>query len=222
MTIVFTDSVADRFPDLQVLTPQIVGVDIAHKSPELEEFKATVIDAIRSDHDLDTLKDESLVRTYRDFFWELDIDPTKTRPASEALVRRVLQEKPVPTINTLVDAYNLASIRSGVPIAAFDARSIDGELVMRFADEGEEFLGIGMDEPMALDGSELVITDTEKLVAIYPYRDADVTKITTETEDVLLMVCGAPDVDESVLEEAQSRVLEYVTRFCGGTAHPEE
>jgi len=97
-----------------------------------------------------------IFRTYRDFFWEIDIDPTKTRPASEALVRRVLQGKTLPTINTLVDAYNLASLTSGIPLAAFDYQSLEGELEMRFARKGEEFLGIGMDGPKSLDGGEIV------------------------------------------------------------------
>lgn len=216
----FSRSVRERFPYLEVLTPSVSGVDIARESPGLERFKDEVFDETCSKYSLDTLKDDPLIRKYRDFFWTLEIDPTKTRPASEALIRRVLQNRSIPTINTLVDAYNLASITSGVPIAAFDSETIVGGFEMRFADKDEEFLGIGMERPAEMDGGELVVTDAEKLVAIYPYRDAEVTKITAETGEVRLMVCGAPEVEEKVLEEAQSTVLNYVTRFCGGNPRP--
>ncbi|MEM2741143.1 MAG: phenylalanine--tRNA ligase beta subunit-related protein, partial [Nitrososphaeria archaeon] len=171
---------------------------------------------VKSRYTLDKLKDEPLFRAYRDFFWKIGIDPTKVRPASEALIRRILLEKPLPHINMLVDSYNLASIVSGVPIAAFDENKILGELFMRNAINGEEFLGIGMEKPILLNGTEIVICDKEKLVAIYPYRDADSTKITGETKNVIFLVCGVPGVSDNVLENAVNKVIEYVTRFCGG------
>ncbi|MEM1944718.1 MAG: phenylalanine--tRNA ligase beta subunit-related protein [Nitrososphaerota archaeon] len=84
-----------------------------------------------------------LVRAYRDFFWRMAIDPTKTRPSAEALLRRVLQGREFPRVNTLVDVYNVVSMKNIVPIAAFDADRLVGDLVMRFARKGEKFSGIG-------------------------------------------------------------------------------
>lgn len=216
MTLEFSGKVRDRFPNLKVLTSCIEGVKVDRKSEELERFKEEVIEGVREEHELDELKDVPIFRTYRDFFWEMGIDPTKTRPAAEALVRRVLQGKTLPTINTLVDAYNLASLASGIPLAAFDLRSLEGDLTMRFAREGEEFLGIGMDESTRLDGGEMVVSDSEKLIAIYPYRDSEETKVNLGTDAVLLMVCGVPGVEGKALEDAEKTTTDYVTRFCGG------
>src|SRR6185436_4940620 len=39
----------------------------------------------------------------RALFHRLDIDPTKSRPSSEALLRRVLQGKGLPHVNAVVD-----------------------------------------------------------------------------------------------------------------------
>ena len=61
---------------------------------------------------------------------------------------------------------------------------------MLFTTEGEEFLGIGMEKPVFLQRGEIVISDGEKLVAVYPHRDADNTKITEKTKNVVLLVCG--------------------------------
>jgi DNA/RNA-binding domain of Phe-tRNA-synthetase-like protein len=44
---------------------------------------------------------------------------------------------------------------------------------MRFAKENEEFLGIGMEKPIKLTGKEIIISDNEKIIAIYPYRDSE-------------------------------------------------
>lgn len=216
MNLKYSEELKKKFPNLQVLTTRVLGVKVEKKSPELEEFKKEIIRKIREEHNLEELKNTPIFRTYRDFFWGINIDPTKTRPAAEALTRRILQGKSLPTINTLVDAYNLASLDSGIPLAAFDNEVLKGELVMRFAREGEEFHGIGMSEPIHLDGEEIVTSDSEKLIAIYPYRDSDETKITLNTKNVLLMTCGVPGVEESTLKDAERTVINYVTRFCGG------
>lgn len=206
----------ERFPDLRVLAFQIRGVRVERRSAELEEFKKGLIEEVREKHDLEGLKDDPLFRAYRDFFWRVGIDPTKNRPAGEALVRRVLRGKLLPTINTLVDAYNLASLKTGVPLAAFDGEKLVGRLLMRFAEGGEKFLGIGMERPIKLGGGEVVISDGEKLVAIYPYRDSDETKVTLSTRNVVMLVCGVPGVGEGILKMAKEDAVNFITRFCGG------
>jgi len=203
-----------RFPELKVLTCQIRGVKVDKRSVELERFKEEVMKQVRGEYDLESLRSLPTFRAYRDFFWRVGIDPTKNRPAAEALIRRVLGGKAIPNINTLVDAYNLASIKTEIALAAFDADMLKGVLLMRFAAEGEEFLGIGMEKPMLLQGGEIVISDGEKLVAVYPHRDADNTKITEKTKNVVLLVCGVPGIGEETLQEAAQVSLEYITRFC--------
>ncbi|MGC1123079.1 MAG: phenylalanine--tRNA ligase beta subunit-related protein [Candidatus Methanofastidiosia archaeon] len=211
------DRVKSTFPDLILLTTLFKNVTIKPKSDELEKFKTEFILNIRSHYDIETLKDIPELRLYRDFFWKIGIDPTKTRPASEALIRRVIQGKPLPQINTLVDAYNLASMESRVPLAAFDMKTLSGDMILRFAEKGEEFIGIGMKSPVALEGNELVIEAGDELVAMYPHRDADKSKITLSTEDVLIVVCGAPGILVDTLRKAQGVAEEDVGRFCGGT-----
>jgi len=205
------------FPDLTVLTLHINGVKIQKRDNELEKFKATVAEQVRNEYDLDTVKDHPTFRVYRDFFWSIKIDPTKTRPAAEALIRRILAGKTLPCINTLVDTYNLASIKTRIALATFDSDKLEGDLLMRFAEEGEQFVGIGMEKPLILRGGEIVVSDKKKLVAIYPYRDADNTKVTEETKNLMMVVCGVPGIPKQELEKTSDVVLEYVTRFCDGT-----
>jgi len=206
-----------RFPDLAAPIVILDGVTVEPEKAELQDFKRQMEDEVRKTHDLETIKDAPLMRTYRDFYWKIEIDPTKDRPAAEALTRRILAGKSLPTINTLVDAYNLASVKSFIPMAAFDAEKVQGALLMRSAKAGEEFLGIGMRTPQVLKGNEPVVSDSEKLVAVYPYRDADSTKITLSTRKVLLMICGVPGVNLLTLEEAMGVAVDFITRFCGGS-----
>ncbi|MDD1776072.1 MAG: hypothetical protein LUP94_01805 [Candidatus Methanomethylicus sp.] len=210
------EPVRKAFPSLRVIDFQIAGVTVKESDLALEKAKAETAVEVRSQYTLEGLKDQPLMRKYRDFFWSVGVDPTKTRPASEALIRRVLSGKTVPTISTFVDAYNIASIRSGVPVAAFDADRLQGTTKMRFARGGERFLGIGMGKEVELKGVEVVLEDNGGLNAIYPYRDADRTKVTASTKNVALLICGVPGVEDAALEHARKLCQETVIIFCGG------
>ncbi|MFQ6106018.1 MAG: B3/4 domain-containing protein [Thermoplasmata archaeon] len=207
----------EKFPDLEVVALEINDVKVQKKSSALEHLKLEVAEEISRRYDLEALRNDERVRRYRDFFWRLGIDPTKNRPASEALIRRVLQGKPVPTINTAVDAYNLASMKHNVAIGSFDLDKFRGPLMMRWASPNEEFTGIGMNAPKILTGKEIVISDDEKLVAIYPYRDSDATKVTMQTSNVLSLMCGVPGIERGILRDAADTTITYITQFCGGS-----
>ncbi len=205
------------FLGLQVQPLRIANLSIMERDPELESLKREIQDKVRKSFaSLEEVRDQPIFRAYRDFFWRVGIDPTKTRPAGEALTRRVLSGRDLPAINTLVDSYNLASIQTSIAIAAFDLDRISENLLMRRSRSGESFLGIGMERTVALRGMEVVIEDRNsgRLIAVYPYRDSDDSKVTLETKNVLLLMCGVPGIDMKVLNQASKVTEEHVAKFC--------
>lgn len=204
------------FPGLSVAEGVIGPLSIRETAPALKALGDEVARSIRERYTLERIKDEPLFRAYRNFFWKVGVDPTKTRPASEALVRRILAGKTLPAINTAVDAYNLASVRTGIPIAAFDADTLVGDLAMRFAEEGEEFLGIGMAAPVMLRRNQVILTDEDAIVAVYPYRDSDATKITRATTTVHIVACGVPGVEREKVHSAYELVVAYLREHAFG------
>jgi len=217
MSLKIAPEVKAHFPDLQVLVSLVENVTVKKADPRLNAFKEEIVQEVKGSCNIESLKDKPIFRAYRDFFWRIKVDPTKNRPAAEALIRRLITGNPLPRINTLVDAYNLASIKTEIAIAAFDADKLSGNLTMRYAEKGEKFLGIGMEKPQILQGGEIVISDKEKMVAIYPYRDAEKSKVTEDTRNVLLLFCGVPRISLDKLYEAMTVASEFITRFCNGT-----
>ena len=184
--------------------------------PNKDVLPVVAYKEIKEKWSIEDLREHPQFRAYRDFFWKMNVDPTKTRPAAEALIRRILRGNNLFKINTFVDAYNLVSMKAAVPIASFDEYTLNDDLYMREAEPGEEFLGIAMKHPKFLRGGEAVIDDGEQLVAIYPYRDADATKVTLATQDVKMLICGAPNISDEILSSASDLAREILTRFCGG------
>src|SRR6185503_1801873 len=78
----------------------------------------------------------------RSLFHRLGVDPTKTRPASEALLRRVLQGKGLPRIHPAVDVCNLASLEHQLPIGLYDRTHVKGAIFARLGRPGEHYEGI--------------------------------------------------------------------------------
>lgn len=213
--LVWGEEVAARFPRLAVSVGIIKNVRV-EQSAEVERLRNLVFAQICSAFKLEELKDNPVVRAYRDFFWALNIDPTKTRPSGEALLRRVLHGQDIPRISSAVDAYNLASLQTIVPISGFDLDTLTPPLHIRFSKEGDVFQGIDMQAPKRLEERMLVVADRQQILCIYPHRDADSTKITFKTENVLLVGYGAPNISKDKLVEAVNLASSYINQTSGG------
>jgi len=121
---------------------------------------------------------------YRSF----GIDPTRTRPSSEALLRRVLQHKPFPEILNAVDVGNLCSVRFLLPIGLYDGDRIDGDVTLRRGRTGESYAGIRKDD-VNLAGRPVLCDDRGAFGN--PTSDSARTSV-TETTTTLWMTVFAP------------------------------
>jgi DNA/RNA-binding domain of Phe-tRNA-synthetase-like protein len=205
-----------RFPELLICIGIISGVRIQKENQQLLQLKKAVCEEVRRKYNIETLKDDSTVRAYRDLYWRLDIDPTKTRPSGEALLRRILHGNELPNISTVVDAYNLASMKMIIPISGFDKDHLNPPFQVRFARNGEAFTGIGIDKTMFLTDKMLVLADEKQVLCIYPYRDSDYTKIAMQTRNVAIVGYGAPGIAEHHLKEAVESTMSHIKQVSDG------
>jgi DNA/RNA-binding domain of Phe-tRNA-synthetase-like protein len=205
-----------RFSNLIICTGIIQNIKVERHAEETEALRQSIMAKIRQNHKIELLKDDPTVRAYRDLYWSLGIDPTKTRPSGEALLRRVLHGNDIPSILNVVDAYNLASLETIIPLSGFDQDLISPPLEIRFSNEKDEFKGIGMDKPAKFPEKVLLVTDEKQILCVYPYRDADVSKITDKTRNVLIIGYGAPSINETQLVDAVEKALTYIEDTADG------
>lgn len=209
-------NVSNRLSELSICIGMIRNVRAEKDNEHVQSLKKAVYEEVKTKYNIETLKDDPTVRAYRDLYWKLGIDPTKTRPSGEALLRRVLHGSDLPNISTVVDAYNLASMKTIIPISGFDEDRLHAPLQVRFARSGEVFTGIGMNEPMSLAEKMLVLSDEKQVVCIYPYRDSDDTKITAQTRNAVIIGYGAPGITVEQLKKAVETTLAYINQVSGG------
>ena len=111
-----------------------------------------------------------------------------------------------------MDAYNLASVRTLLTFSAFDLERIEPPLSVKFSREGEAVTLIG-DRRKELTGKEIVLTDSVKILCVYVHGDAEETKVTDATKDVLLVAYGIPGMSEGEIKEGVIVVSNYIKRF---------
>lgn len=168
-----------------------------------EHYKATLT--------TESLKEMSGIAATRRVYKACGKDPSRYRPASEQLIRRMLQGKELYQIDTLVDLINLASIRFGYSIGGFDASKFVGDtLTLGIGRAGEPYEGIGRGM-LNIEGLP-VYRDAVGGVGT-PTSDNERTKITIDTRHLVVLINGYDGNEEQVRANAEF-ILDLVRRYC--------
>jgi DNA/RNA-binding domain of Phe-tRNA-synthetase-like protein len=188
--------------------PAVSSLDPAILDPAIKDLVAR----LASTYTIDSLKEDATVRAYRDFYWRIGIDPTKTRPSGEALVRRALRGR-FPRINPVVDAGNIASASTLVPIGLYDLDKLEPPVRLTVSRGGEEFLPIGGERRILRRGLPILVDSRGLVLHLYPHRDSVYTAVEGGTSRILAVAAGVPGVRDSLLLKALRILGETLSRL---------
>jgi DNA/RNA-binding domain of Phe-tRNA-synthetase-like protein len=150
-------------------------------------------------------------RLYRSF----GVDPTRTRPSSEALLQRCRKGLDLYRINEAVDVGNWVSLEFLLPLGLYDRDRIVGEVAtVRVGRDGEEYEGIRKG-PVHLAG-RLCVGDAEGAFGS-PTSDSARTCVTEHTTSLAAIVFAPQTVDPARLAEAGRNLASRLADYCGGT-----
>ena len=209
--------------EIQTVCPEFIGACVeanVSNSPYCQPLWDE-IDAMgnkyRSTLTTESLKQLSGIAATRRVYRACGKDPSRYRPASEALIRRQLTNKSLYQIDTLVDLTNLASIAYGYSIGGFDADKFHGDtLTLGIGRAGEPYEGIsrGM---INIEGLP-VYRDATGGVGT-PTSDNERTIITLETTHLVVLINGY-DGNEANVKANAEYIQELLRKYCnsdGGT-----
>jgi DNA/RNA-binding domain of Phe-tRNA-synthetase-like protein len=125
------------------------------------------------------------VTSVRTMYKRVGLDPTKTRPSSEALLRRVRKGDPLPRINSMVDVCNWCSLEFQLPYGLYDATRIEGAVELRIGRDDESYPGIRKDDVRV--AGRIALADDRGPFG-NPTSDSSRTMVTTSTTRALLVV----------------------------------
>jgi DNA/RNA-binding domain of Phe-tRNA-synthetase-like protein len=209
--------------EIESVCPSFVGAAVEAQvvnsefcQPLWDEIHA-LEEKFRKDLTTDSLKELPSIAATRSVYKACGKDPSRYRPASEQLIRRMLQGKELYQIDTLVDLVNLASIAYGYSIGGFDADKFVGDtLTLGVGREGEPYEGIGRGV-INIAGLP-VYRDAEGGVGT-PTSDHERTKMTLATTHLVVLINGYDGNEERVLANAHF-IQDLLRKYCqsdGGT-----
>ncbi len=159
----------------------------------------------------ESLKEIPSIAATRRVYRSCGKDPSRYRPAAEALIRRMLQGKSLYQIDTLVDLVNVASIAFGYSIGGFDADKFKGDtLTLGIGREGEPYEGIG--RGMINIAGLPVYRDAEGGVGT-PTSDNERTKMEIGTTHLVVLINGY-DGDEKRVRENAEYIQTFIRKYC--------
>jgi DNA/RNA-binding domain of Phe-tRNA-synthetase-like protein len=148
----------------------------------------------------------------RTMYKRLGLDPTKTRPSSEALLRRVRKGDTLPRINSMVDVCNWCSFEFQLPYGLYDAAQIQGDVTLRIGRDGESYPGIRKDDVNV--GGRIALVDAAGPFG-NPTSDSARTMVTPATTRGLLVVFAPREVDVARLTRVMDVTSERMGQFTG-------
>ena len=204
-------------PEIGAVCPEFVGacieasvVNTPYCEPLWQEIEQLGV-RFRQELTTETLKDMTSISATRRIYKLCGKDPSRYRPASEALIRRLLQGKELYQRDTLVELVNLASIAYGYSFGGFDADKFVGDtLTLGIGREGEPYEGIG--RGMINIHGLPVYRDAQGGVGT-PTSDNERTKIDLNTRHLLVLINGYDGNAERVAENARY-ILSLLRRYC--------
>jgi DNA/RNA-binding domain of Phe-tRNA-synthetase-like protein len=182
------------------------GATVVDREPRLDVPLAAAESAARTQPPADT----AAVRT---MYKRVGLDPTKTRPSSEALLRRVRKGDSLPRINSMVDVCNWCSMEFQLPYGLYDAARIEGDRIeLRIGRDGESYAGIRKDDVHV--GGRITLADQRGPFG-NPTSDSARTMVTTGTSAGLLVVFAPAEISPARLAQVLEVTGARMTEFTG-------
>jgi lysyl-tRNA synthetase class 1 len=210
-------SVKARYPELAIGVAVIEGVKVIAERPAgLNQQIDTAIQAVARVN-LEEAINAGAIGAYRALFLTFGAKPNTTPPSPENILRMAVGEGRMPAVNNLVDAVNLTVLETGLSAAVYDADRLALPLVLRFAKENDRHIPLGGQQAEHVPAGELIYADAQEVICrALNHRDADKSKITTKTQNILLIVDGSPGIRTGEIAQVLKTQVERITHYAGG------
>jgi DNA/RNA-binding domain of Phe-tRNA-synthetase-like protein len=204
-----------ELPGVKLGVVEADGVRVEPSAADLVRLMNDTCESKRRQLTVESLPGAEPVRTVRAMFREWGMDPSKYRPSSEALLRRVVQGKGLYFISNIVDLVNLGSIETGWPYGCYDRAKLRPPVVLRHGAACESYERVGK-EMWHLEGRP-ALADADSPFGS-PISDSVRTMITDSARDVLVVIYAPAAARDRNVAEAARCAADRLTLFGHATA----
>jgi len=214
------------FPDIFSDYPgAIIGVVVAHNvnnsvvQADIKQLKQQAQANLRMHFTPNRLAEHAYIVPWITAYKHFGAKPKKHIPSVLNLGQRALQGS-MPSINCLVDMYNIVSLKYLLPAGGEDLDTIVGNIELMKAGQNEKaIILLGDKSPTQPEVGEVIYKDDNGAICRrWNWKEAERTKITPQTSNAIFIIEGLPPVDRNTIEVAINDLAHMIERYCGGTA----
>ncbi len=210
MKFKITDETLNKIHGIKLGILRAEDLNLSADKPDYDaEFEKTKSFLLKKFKDKRQSEDETVSRVrrlYRAVGWE----PTRYRPSSEALARRILKGNSLYRINNAVDFANLVSARSHLPMGLYDCAKISGDITLDTGREDESYEGIS--RPLIHAANKLILRDNAGIFG-NPTADSKRTSLSGSTREIIAVFFCPYEVSDEYFNETLDLLEEYYKEF---------
>jgi Uncharacterized conserved protein len=217
-TLRIADEILRVYPDVLLGIVRVRNIDNTVEHGEIISQLRKEEDNIRQRFAGVSLNDHPQIAPWREAYRKFGAKPKDYSSSVENLVRRVAKGYVIPHINTLVDIYNLISLRYILPVGGEDLDRIQGDVLLTFAGEAEPAVRLlgEKDERPPHPGEVIYKDEISAICRRWNWKESERTKLTEKTRNAFLVTEALPPVDRSLTSTAIEQLAEAIRKHCGG------
>lgn len=202
---------------VKILTARVTGIKNRVSHPEFEAYKNSVMEEVRQQHAGKKYKEDLILAGFRDLHTKVGRSNRDYVASPEALRQAFLERGRFPHVNTLVDIYNLVSLKTGLALGAHDIAKVHGNITLRLTKGDEQFIPLGKTDPThVFPGEYSYVDDGNNIICRLEVLQVEPTKIGLDAEDVFLIIQGNANTEAAYVEEHAKKLCELIKKYCGG------
>ncbi len=205
-----SDQIADKIRDLKLGLVEATQVTVLPGDDLFEQELEGLVTELKQKFQNIAPSNDGIVSATRRMYRQVGWEPTKYRPSSEALIRRLIQGKGLYRINNVVDYGNLISARFHIPMGLYDLDHVQGDIYLDVGREGESYEGIS--KPRISAGGKIILRDNKGVFG-NPTADSKRTSITEKTNHILAIFFISSTIDDDYARNTMGSLAEYYSRF---------
>lgn len=219
MKFTVSPEIFEMFPDLQIAVAVLKNIDNSTPQPEIADLLHQEEMYCQSMFSEMKLSEHPKIDCWRKAYTKFGAG-SHYRSSIEALTKRVAKGGTLPSINKLVDIYNLVSLKHTMPVGGEDLKNVKGDVELTFATGEEHFRAIYAEADEPPQKGEVVYVDggNDVLCRRFNWREADKSKLTEQTANAIIYIEGISPSNDIEVKEAAQDLVGYIEKFCGGSA----
>jgi DNA/RNA-binding domain of Phe-tRNA-synthetase-like protein len=209
--------IINEYPDVHIGVVVCRGLNNTASYSQLARLQQEALDAAQVKIGDQPITQHLHIASWRQIYKSFGTKPGDYRPSAENLIRRAIKTGELSRINTVVDIYNIVSVKYLIPMGGFDLDHIKGMIRLRKSDGGESFHPLGAKGPEETYNGEIVYADDSRILTRrWNYRDAVKTLITEATVNLVMFFDASSAIIIDVVEDAMGEFMTLLREACGG------